>query len=243
MNWLRTLLRPKGGFPQPFFLPEAAWHQRIYAEAMAGMEAICPPRSYRKGETIFLQGDPARSFFILVEGRVRLFLPTPKGERTVAFLGEGDIFGESFLSGKSVQATSALVQSAGAVICSVSREQFLEIARTLPEITLAFATLLAERIAHLLEEMGQGALPASVRVGRLLLSLGRRFGVEKTPGVLRLDLGLTQEELGTFCGVTRVTVAQTLRLFREKGALNKEGSEYVLYPDRLESLLESLELP
>lgn len=207
---------------------------------MAGMEAICPPKRYRKGETIFLQGDPALSFFILVEGRVRLYLPTSKGERTIALLGKGDIFGESFLSGRPVQAASALVQSAEAVICPISREQFLEIAHALPEVTLAFAALLAERIAYLLEEMGQGALPAFTRVGRLLLSLGQRFGEVNEEGALRLDLSLSQEELGTFCGVSRVTVAQAFRLFRENGALKKEGSGYILYPDRLENLLESL---
>lgn len=77
-------------------------------------------------------------------------------------------------------------------------------------------------------------------MGRLLLSLGQRFSEVNEEGALRLDLGLSQEELGTFCGVSRVTVAQAFRLFREKGALKKEGSGYILYPDRLENLLESL---
>lgn len=243
MDWLRALFRPKGSLPQPFFLPEASWHRRISPEAMAGVEAICPPRRYRKGEAIFLPGDPATGFFILVEGWVRLILPTAKGERTLALLGEGDIFGESFLTGKPTQATAALVQSPEAVVCPVSREQFLEIARTLPEVVLAFASLLAERVRQLTEEIGQGTPPAPVRVGRLLLSLGRRFGKTGRGEGIRLELGLSQEELATFCGVTRVTVAQAFRLFRAEGAMGKEGSGYVLYPDRLEKLLEAWESP
>lgn len=210
---------------------------------MAGVEAICPPRRYRKGDTIFLPGDPATGFFILVEGRVRLILSTAKGERTVALLGDGDIFGESFLTGNPVQTSTALVQSPEAVVCPISREQFLEIARTLPEVALAFAALLAERIGQLTEEMAQGTLPALVRVGRLLLSLERRFGQMKEGRGIRLDLGLSQEELATFCGVTRVTVAQAFRLFRAEGAMEKDGSGYVLYPDRLEKLLEAWESP
>lgn len=243
MDWLRALFRPRGSLPQPFFLPEASWHRRISPEAMAGVEAICPPRRFHRGEAIFLPQDPATGFFILVEGRVRLVLPTAKGERTLALLGEGDIFGESFLTGKPTQATAALVQSPEAMVCPVSREQFLEIARTLPEVALAFAALLAERIGQLAEEVAQGTLPAPVRVGRLLLNLGRRFGKVGENGSIRLDLGLSQEELGTFCGVTRVTVAQAFRLFRAEGALENRGSGYVLFPDRLESLLETLEIP
>lgn len=225
----------------PFFLPEAGWTRRLDPEAMAGVEAICPPRRFRRGEALFLPGDPAESFYILVEGRVLLALPTPKGERALALLGEGDIFGESFLSGRERQLVSARVQSDMAVVCPVSRAQFLEVARTLPEVAVRFASLLAERITQLTEALGQASLPAYARVGRLLLRLSERFG-QPVPGGVRLELGLTQEDLAALCGVTRVTVAQAFRLFRREGALHKDGAGYRLDPARLKSLVEDLEM-
>lgn len=225
----------------PFFLPEAGWTRRLDPEVMAGVEAICPPRRFRKGEALFLPGDPAESFYILVEGRVLLALPTPKGERALALLGEGDIFGESFLSRRERQVVSARVQSEVAVVCPVSRPQFLEVARTFPEVALMLAALLAERLTQLAEAMGQASLPAYARVGRLLLRLGESFG-QPVPEGVRLELGLTQEDLAALCGVTRVTVAQAFRLFRQEGALRKDGAGYLLDPARLRFLVEDLEM-
>src|SRR5438132_1186463 len=53
------------------------------------------------GHLIIREGDPGRSFFIIVEGRVRVYKAGPEGkEITLAHLGEGAFFGEiALLSG------------------------------------------------------------------------------------------------------------------------------------------------
>jgi CRP-like cAMP-binding protein len=53
------------------------------------------------GQRIIREGDPGRSFFIIVEGKVRVFKSTKDGkELTLAHLGEGAFFGEmALLSG------------------------------------------------------------------------------------------------------------------------------------------------
>lgn len=238
---LLRLLRGRG--PKPlgaFVVPGARFTEGLSPEERKEVEAICPPRRLSRGEAIFRQGDEAESLFILVEGRVKLFLETPKGERTLALLGPGDLFGESFLTPRPRQEVTAQVQSPGAVVCPISRAQFLALCRQVPEAALRLCTVLAERVAYLSEELAGVALPAPVRVGRLLLSLARRFGVPEGDGGLRLDLGLTQEELGSLCGVSRVSVAYALRRFREAGALKREGAGYLVYPARLEGILEDL---
>jgi CRP-like cAMP-binding protein len=53
------------------------------------------------GQRIIREGDPGRSFFVIVEGKVRIFKQTREGkELTLAHLGEGAFFGEmALLSG------------------------------------------------------------------------------------------------------------------------------------------------
>jgi CRP-like cAMP-binding protein len=53
------------------------------------------------GQRIIREGDPGRSFFVIVEGKVRIFKRTREGkELTLAHLGEGAFFGEmALLSG------------------------------------------------------------------------------------------------------------------------------------------------
>src|SRR5437660_880330 len=52
------------------------------------------------GEVIIREGDPGRSFFIIVEGKVRVYKMADEEEITLAHLGEGAFFGEmALLSG------------------------------------------------------------------------------------------------------------------------------------------------
>jgi CRP-like cAMP-binding protein len=58
-------------------------------------------RRHAPGERIIREGDAGRSFFVIVEGKVRIFKRTQDGkELTLAHLGEGAFFGEmALLSG------------------------------------------------------------------------------------------------------------------------------------------------
>ena len=58
--------------------------------------------SYRKGQTVFSQGDPADSVFYVQEGQVKVFVISEQGkEAVVALHGGGDFFGEGCLTGQS----------------------------------------------------------------------------------------------------------------------------------------------
>lgn len=53
-------------------------------------------RSYAEGETIFLQGDPAKAVFIVLSGFIKLSRMTPSGtEAVVAILGRNRSFAEA----------------------------------------------------------------------------------------------------------------------------------------------------
>jgi len=58
-------------------------------------------RRYGKGEQILKEGDPGRSFFVIVEGKVRIWKRLPAGEELqLATLEDGAFFGEmALLSG------------------------------------------------------------------------------------------------------------------------------------------------
>ena len=53
-------------------------------------------RAYVRGETVFLQGDPAEQVFIVLEGWVKLFRLTPNGtEAVVGVFTQGRSFAEA----------------------------------------------------------------------------------------------------------------------------------------------------
>jgi CRP-like cAMP-binding protein len=69
-------------------------------------------RRWQPGEMILTEGEPGRSFFVIVEGRVRVFKKVEDGpELELAQLGEGAFFGEmALLSGTPRAANVAAVE-------------------------------------------------------------------------------------------------------------------------------------
>jgi len=64
--------------------------------------------SFRKGETVFHQGDPGDALFIMASGSVKVVLPSDEGAEPaiVAILGPGEFFGElAILDGAPHSAT------------------------------------------------------------------------------------------------------------------------------------------
>jgi CRP-like cAMP-binding protein len=109
-------------------------------------------------QILLKEGDPGDAFFILVEGRVQVLSPTPFGQRTVATIEPGSVFGEiAFLDGGTRSAT-VRAMSDGALI-RVSREAFAKLQKWEPQ--------LAQRIALDLARICAGRLRQTLRlIGR-----------------------------------------------------------------------------
>ena len=59
-------------------------------------ETIQVPRTYAKGEMVYLQGERADCLYYLKEGRVKIFLTSENGmEKTLTILEGGKLFGEA----------------------------------------------------------------------------------------------------------------------------------------------------
>src|SRR6202451_4242113 len=60
--------------------------------------------TYRKGQKVFRQGDPADAVFYLQEGKVKVCVISEQGKEAVVALHEkGDFFGEGCLSGQPLR--------------------------------------------------------------------------------------------------------------------------------------------
>ncbi|MFQ6090285.1 MAG: Crp/Fnr family transcriptional regulator [Candidatus Bipolaricaulia bacterium] len=97
---------------------------------------------YRRGEFIYLPGDPSDAVYLIREGRVRLSFIDERGERqTLAVLGEGELFGELVLDGSAPQEFSAEALTETAVHV-IDKWKLLGLIRRQPQV--------AERLRELL---------------------------------------------------------------------------------------------
>ncbi|MEY4529976.1 MAG: hypothetical protein RLZZ156_697 [Deinococcota bacterium] len=231
--------------PKPVLIQSEAWvvqntnwGPKLSIEEMKLMGSICPPRPYRKGEFIYRQGDPADTMFILLEGHVKVALPN---ERVVAVCGPDDFFGESFLTNHLERLSNAVCLSPKVLACPISRDQFLSVAQNIPNVALAFATVLSERNRTLELELQRASLPAEARLAASLLLLTKRFGTPISEHLYELNLDLRQDELGALAGTTRVSATTALSVWREQGWIRGTRGSYKVHIKALEALLERLE--
>src|SRR5256884_1350893 len=80
---------------------------------------------FRRKETIFAQGDPAKHVMYIQEGGVKLTVVNETGkEAVVAILGPGDFFGEGCLAGQSVRMGTATAVTHSTVLVIEKSEMF-----------------------------------------------------------------------------------------------------------------------
>ena len=100
------------------------------------------------GELIIREGDPGRSFFIIVEGRVRIYKIGPDlKEITLAHLGEGAFFGEmALLSGAPRTANVAAEEETG--ILEVTDTVLRELAAKHPQVVHSLKNFYRQRLLN-----------------------------------------------------------------------------------------------
>ncbi len=121
-------------------------------EFQSALEAL-EPRIFQPGETIVEEGQPGNSMFALVEGSVEVVRTLKSGrQRTVAFLSEGDFFGEMSLLSDAPRFATVRAFERTAVL-ELSRERLERILKRHPAVE---DVLLGFHRERLLEDVLRG---------------------------------------------------------------------------------------
>ena len=123
-------------------------------------------------ETLFRQGDPAKAFFIMIDGWVKLYRVTMSGEETVVnILTRGGSYAESHaLTGARYPATAEAVSNARVV--RIPADHVIRCIRESPDIALAMIASASQHLHHLVQLIEQLKAQSGVqRVAEFLASL------------------------------------------------------------------------
>lgn len=194
-------------------------------------------RRFRKGETVFHQGDPGDALFILASGSVKVVLPSDEGAEPaiVAVLGPGEFFGElAILDGAPHSATIVAVEPTETLV--LHRDTFLRLIDTAPELRRALLASLATEIRRLtghVEDLHFLDLP-----GRLASRIVRLADAQpaEADGSVRVPWPYTQSELAGMIGGSRQSVNRLLADLADEGLVRLERDILVVAdPQRLAS--------
>lgn len=192
-------------------------------------------RSYRRGDLLVREGEPADSLHLVESGRLAVTVATTEGEHaTLNILAPGDYFGElSLLDGMATIRTATVLALEPATTRSLSAAAFQQLRQRHRGAEQLLLVLLARRV----EELSGRLLEAMYddldrRVARRLTDLTRVYAAGRPDPV---EVPLTQDQLADLVGGTRPSVNQVLQRLAAEGALRLgRGRITVLDRDRLD---------
>lgn len=189
--------------------------QRVLAAAV--------PRTYRKGQLLFVENDPGESIILLRRGAVMVFRTAPTGERAVlTVMRPPDTIGEvSLLDGAPRSASAEAIEDCHAL--ALSRSAFIELVHANPRILDAVMRSLGGLIRRLTEQNADHVfldLP-----GRVAKTLVRLAGDSTAP---MITIELNQSQLAEMAGGSRQSVNQAIGSFAGRGWLRTEGRRIVV---------------
>jgi CRP-like cAMP-binding protein len=192
-------------------------------------------------QMIFSRGDPGREIYLVLEGRIRLSVLSSEG-RELSFdlaASPGHVFGEiAALDGGERTASATAVSHVQAMV--LPREVMLEFIERNPKLAMATIHLLCQRLRQTDQRLEAIALyRIEVRLARLMLSFLKMQPEAPKGGKAKLELGMSQSELGLLVGASRPKVNQALTMLEEMGAIEKSGSGYICDVEELKSVADT----
>ncbi|MCK4698366.1 MAG: Crp/Fnr family transcriptional regulator, partial [Dehalococcoidia bacterium] len=198
---------------------------------LAELAGLAARRSFVQGEFVFWEGDAPDSFYIVIEGRVKVLKHSSLGkEFIIAFFGPGEIFGEVAVFQDKPYPASAQA-AADTKVLRIRREDFLSFVAQRPQVVLRIISVLGERLRD-----AQGRLKdlagerVEQRLARTLLMLSAKLGA---------TLPFTRQEIADMAGTTTETAIRFISRLKDGGIIRSaRGSITILDKTKLRLLSE-----
>src|SRR5689334_12236603 len=165
--------------------------------------ALATTRAYARHAIIVSEGDETDSVYVLVAGRVKVFVSDADGrDVTLNQLGPGEYFGEITLDGGPRSASVMALEETRCAV--VKRAELVALVERTPEFALHMVRKLARRVRALTDNVRSLAfVDVYGRVAHLLLDLA-----EDEDGRLVIAGPLTHKDIASRVGASREMVSR-----------------------------------
>jgi CRP-like cAMP-binding protein len=187
---------------------------------------------------LFDRGQPARHFYIVVEGQVNLVLYSKTGEeKIVDMLGPGQSFAEAVMFMSAPSYPVSAVAAVPSRIARFSSTDYVAMLRESPETCLRLLGNLSQRLHMRIREIEYLTLESATH--RFVRFLENRLPAGED-GPAEIQLHESRQEIASHLSMKPETLSRILRTLADRGALEVHGRN-LLVPSRarLKSILEA----
>ena len=211
----------------------------------AALQSALDVAYYRRVEAnsfFFYQDEPATTFYILLEGRLRLSQLTPEGHQVIVrILGPGEGMGIIVALSESNYPLSAEAIT-DCLALAWDGQSISRLMAQYPQLAINGMQLIARRFVDLQNRYRELATErVERRVARTLLRLVRQVGKRVAEGIL-IDMPLSRQDLAEMTGTTVYTVSRILSDWEQRG-LVAGGRERVVLCKSHELVVIAEDLP
>ncbi|PWH18199.1 MAG: hypothetical protein DDG60_00835 [Anaerolineae bacterium] len=127
------------------FLKQSHLFRGVNDKDLAAVAEIMQESAYGAGETIFTEGTPADSFYMIYRGRVRLSRRQKDRSIHVATLFPGDYFGERGLLKAGIRNATAIADESNTLLLVLYRSEFKKLLSRMPTLWDNFDLMMDSR--------------------------------------------------------------------------------------------------
>jgi CRP-like cAMP-binding protein len=183
------------------------------------LASIAVEHSYKRGETVFSEGDEGAGFYVLISGKVKVFKLSADGkEQILHVFGPGEPFGEaSVFAGQHFPAYAETLEKSR--IFFFPRDAFIALIKEDPSLALNMLAILSRRLRKftvLVEGLSLKEVPGRLAAYLLYVS-------EQRDGADDLTLDVAKGQLASLLGTIPETLSRILTKMVRYGLIQSDG--------------------
>jgi len=194
-------------------------------EQLDAVVKIAVEKKFGKGESIFFEGDPGNGFYMVAEGKVKIFKMSWAGKEQILHIyGPGEPFGEvPVFHGQPFPANAETL--ANSVVMFFPREKFIALVHENPALALNMLAVLSMRLRRFvaqIEDLSLKEVPA--RLAGYLLYLMEEQGSE-----VSVELEISKGQLASLLGTIPETLSRIFAKMSDEGLIAVDGKKIRIF--------------
>ncbi len=198
------------------------------ADALDEFFAQCHRRRYPAKARVISAGEPSHTLYYIVDGSVSVLMEDDDGHEIVlAYLGEGDFFGEIGLFDEYRRRSAFVRTRRESEIASIPYDRLSGLVSASPDVLFAMLAQMTRRVRATTQKLGDLAfLDVSGRIAAQLLELCEM--PEATDHPLGTQVRVTRQELARLVGCSREVASRVIKGLEERGSVAVDGRNIVV---------------
>jgi CRP/FNR family transcriptional regulator len=205
------------------------------ADQLDAIRQIAVEKRYIKGQTIFSEGDNTTGFFVIVDGRVKIYKVSTEGKEQILHIFEaGQSFGEvTVFTGQQMPANAQALAKTHLLL--IARNAFVELVTSNTSLALNLLAIMSKKLrqfAAQIENLSLKEIPA--RLASYLIYLSEEQGTAD-----EVALNVSKGQLASLLGTIPETLSRIFAKLSTQKLIRVEGPKiFLLDREGLENLAQ-----